>query len=422
MKNKRNVIALIIFNFGINTYWMVENFWINLYWTRNVDPHVYYVGLMVALSAVVGVLTQIFFGAFSDSCTSKYGRRRPFMLFAAITGGISMCFFPITRLFSIVIMAVIYGVIMDALITFFGDISTPTRLAFLTESTEIQERGTVNAIMGLTAAISTVLVVGFSGYIVDFAGPDFAFYYAGFLMIVCGIVFFIISREEPMKVREKTWKENFKETFTIESYRENKSLYILLFFLFINTIGVQIVAPFLFIYIETIFKLKGIELGIIIAALGLITLLLSFPAGVLVDKFGRKPIMIASTFGAAVFLILFSTIPIETDYTLFLVFLYGGLMTGFMAAISACADTWMQDLSPEDRRGSMLAYKIVAMVIPMVPGALIGGYLADNGPKPEGYLYSPIIFIVSAIFILISVFLLKNIEETLKKEKEIKSK
>ena len=76
----------------------------------------------------------------------------------------------------------------------------------------------------------------------------------------------------------------------------------------------------------------------------------------------------------------------------------------------------MQDLAPEDRRGSLLGYRIAAIVVPHVPGALIGGFLADFGPKPEGFIYSPIIFIVCGIVLILSLLFLKNVKETLKKE------
>lgn len=414
---KKNLIGLIIFNFGIGAYWMVENFWINLYWTRNVDPRVSYVGLMVALSAFIGIITQIIFGALSDSSKSKHGRRRPFMLFAAITGGIAMCFFPLTRTFSILLMAVMFAIIMDALITFFGDISTPPRMAFLAEWTELKERGKINAIMGIAGALSMFTVVAFSGYIIDFAGPDFVFYYAGIALIMCGIIFFIISEEPQVIEQKKSWIENLKETYTLESYRQNKSLYILLLFLFINTIGVQVIIPYIFIYIEATFGITGMTLAFVLVALGGISFLLSFIIGILVDKFGRKIMMYFIAMIGAISAFCFAFIPINQSLTLVLIFVIGGLMVGSSAAIVAISDTWMQDLAPEDRKGSMLAYKITAIVIPMIPGALIGGFLADYGPKPAGYFYSPVIFIVSAIFMLCSIPFLKNVEETLIKNK-----
>lgn len=415
-KDKKNIIALCIFSYGIIAFWAVENFWINLYWTRNVDPNVRYVAFMVAISAIVGVFTHIVFGALSDSCKSKHGRRRPFILFGSITGGIAMCLFPITRLFSVILLAIAYAIAMDALITFFGDTTTPTRMAFLADSTEIEKRGRINALVGFCGGLGIFSVVILSGYIFDIAGPDFVFYFSGVALMICGIVFFIIS-EDPPVMEAKTFKENIKETFTLDSYRENKSFYILLLFLFINSMGVQIVAPYLFIYIESIFGLEGIELALLLGVFTLTGFLLSILVGFMLDKIGRKAVMYFVTTAGAVTAFIFAFISPNQGNVLILILVFGGLMIACFASIGSTSETWMQDLAPEDRRGSLLGYRIAALVIPHVPGALIGGFLADLGPKPEGFIYSPIIFIVCGIVLLLSLPFLKNVKETLKKEK-----
>ena len=417
-KDKKNIIALCIFSYGIIAFWAVENFWINLYWTRNVDPNVRYVGFMVAVSAIVGVFTHIIFGALSDSCKSKHGRRRPFILFGSITGGIAMCLFPITRLFSVLLLAITYAIVMDALITFLGDTTTPTRMAFLADSTELEKRGRINALVGFCGGLGIFSVVILSGYIFDIAGPDFVFYFSGVALIICGIVFFIISKETPV-TEAKTFKENFKETFTLDSYRENKSFYILLLFLFINSTGIQIVAPYLFIYIESIFGLEGIELALLLGVFTLTGFLLSIFVGFLLDKIGRKAVMYLVTSIGAIIAFIFAFLSPNQANVLILILVFGGLMIACFSSIGATSETWMQDLAPEDRRGSLLGYRIAALVIPHVPGALIGGYLADLGPKPEGFMYSPIIFIVCGIILLLSLPFLKNVKETLKIENKI---
>ena len=417
-KDKKNIIALCIFSYGIIAFWAVENFWINLYWTRNVDPNVRYVGFMVAVSAIVGVFTHIIFGALSDSCKSKHGRRRPFILFGSITGGIAMCLFPITRLFSVLLLAITYAIVMDALITFLGDTTTPTRMAFLADSTELEKRGRINALVGFCGGLGIFSVVILSGYIFDIAGPDFVFYFSGVALIICGIVFFIISRETPV-TEAKTFKENFKETFTLDSYRENKSFYILLLFLFINSTGIQIVAPYLFIYIESIFGLEGIELALLLGVFTLTGFLLSIFVGFMLDKIGRKAVMYLVTSIGAIIAFIFAFLSPNQANVLILILVFGGLMIACFSSIGATSETWMQDLAPEDRRGSLLGYRIAALVIPHVPGALIGGYLADLGPKPEGFMYSPIIFIVCGIILLLSLPFLKNVKETLKIENKI---
>ena len=413
-KDKRNIIALCIFSYGIVAFWAVENFWINLYWARNVDPSVRYVGFMVAVSAIVGVFTHIIFGALSDSCKSKHGRRRPFILFGSITGGIAMCLFPITRLFSVLLLAITYAIVMDAVITFFGDTTTPTRMAFLADNTEIEQRGRINSLVGFCGGLGIISVIILSGYIFDVAGPDFVFYFSGVALIICGIVFFIISNDPPV-TEVKTFKENLKETFTLDSYRENKSFYILLLFLFISSTGIQIVFPYLFIYIESIFGLKGIELALLLGIFTLTGFLISILVGFLLDKFGRKVVMYLVTTGGAIVAFIFAFLSPNQANILILLLIFGGLMMACFSSLGATSETWMQDLAPEDRRGSLLGYRIAAVVIPHVPGALIGGFLADFGPKPEGFIYSPLIFIVCGIVLLLSLPFLKNVEETLKK-------
>jgi len=239
--------------------------------------------------------------------------------------------------------------------------------------------------------------------------------FGGISLIVVGILFFFISKDPPVE-RTKTWKEYFKETFTVESYRENKSLYVLLLFLFINTIGVQLVAPYLFIYVESVLGLGGFDLAIVLGGFALMAIVLTIPIGILLDKVGRKKVMIIITISASITAFLFTFVPANQENTLILALIIGGLIMGFNASIVAAAATWLQDLAPEDRRGSLLAYRIAAMVLPMIPGSLIGGLLADFGPKPAGFIYSPIIFIVSAVVVLFSLPIIKNVEETLKSE------
>jgi MFS family permease len=303
---------------------------------------------------------------------------------------------------------------MDALITFFGDTTTPTRMAFLADSTEVEKRGRINALVGFCGGLGIVSVVILSGYIFDIAGPDFVFYFSGVALIICGLVFFIISKDPPA-TEVKTFKENIKETFTLDSYRENKSFYILLLFLFINSTGIQIVFPYLFIYIESIFGLKGIELALLLGIFTLTGFMLSILVGFLLDKFGRKLVMYLVTTGGAIVSFIFAFLSPNQANILILLLIFGGLMMACFSSMGATSETWMQDLAPEDRRGSLLGYRIAAVVIPHVPGALIGGFLADFGPKPEGFIYSPLIFIVCGIVLLLSLPFLKNVEETLKK-------
>lgn len=419
---KRNFWALFIFTYGSANFWAVENIWINLYWERTMGSSPIYVGLMVGVSAVAGVLSQILFGALSDTTKSELGRRRPFILIGSITGGIAMCFFPITRFLSPVIAAVIYGVTIDAVLSFFGDMTTPTRTSFLIETTNLEERGKINAILGIGGAIGITGAVSASGYIIDVFGVDYSFYSGGLTLLASGVAFFFISVDPQVDESEitKNWTALIRETFSAESYQENKSFYILLIFIFFNSIGSNVYGPYLFIYIESVLGIQSWGLAIILGGLALVGFIIGVPIGLLIDKYGRKKILYISMICAALGNITFALIPANTGLTGLLSFAIGAIGVGFGSAAGAAGETWMQDLTPEDRKGSILGFRIIAIVLPMFPGALLGGWLFDVGPKPEGYKYSPIIFIVGAIISLIGLPVIKYVEETLKKSKKKK--
>ncbi len=414
---KRNFLGLFVLWYGVGNYWHVENWWINIYWERTLGAASIYIGLMVGVSAIAGVLSQILFGAISDTSTSKYGRRRPFILIGSITGGISMCFFPITRFITPLIYAVIYGVTIDCILSFLGDLTTPTRVAFLAESTIVEERGKINAYLGLAGGVAIASVVMSSGYIFEVFGPDYSFYSGGISLIVSGIITFFLIEDPPIDESEidKNWKELVKETFTLESYRENKSFYILMIFIFFYITGSNVHGNYLFIYLETVLGLHTFSLAIVLAGLGILGFILGIPIGILLDKYGRKKVLIISVFVATAGNILFAFVPPFHDLTMLLTFILGGIGVGFNAAVFGASETWLQDLAPEGREGSLLGFKILAFVLPMTPGALLGGWLFDYGPMPDGFAHSPIIFIVGAIISLIGLPVIKYVEETLKR-------
>jgi len=415
---KRNFIAFFFFTYGSAAFWMVENFWINLYWTRNIDSHVFYVGLMVAASAVVSIFTQIIFGAISDSSKSRFGKRRPFILFGSIAGGISMCFFPLTRFITPIVFAVTYAVIIDCVLTFFGDITNPARAALIIEVTDIKERGKINAILGIIGGLAVAYVVAVSGFLGEFQGPDYVFFMGGITFMVGGVILFFVIKEPPIEPEaiEKTWKENLKETFTLESYQKNKSLYRLLIFQSIIAFAAQISNPYLFIYIESNFGLDGITLFIVLGLLVLLGFIIAIPIGIFVDKSGRKKVMLPCIIGWIIGNMCFIFIPAKNEYTVIFLFLFGAMGYGFGIAAGIATATWFQDLIPEERKGSLSAYQVLATLLPMAPAAILGGFIADYGWKPEGYIYSPLIFLFGGIIALFSLPVLLFIEETLKKK------
>ncbi|TFF90840.1 MAG: hypothetical protein EU548_00950, partial [Promethearchaeota archaeon] len=78
------IIIISIMNVGSSIFFSFEGTVFNSY-VRFVLNHTYlYVAVMVSLSATMGLIFWFVFGIISDNTRSKWGRRRPFMLFGPI--------------------------------------------------------------------------------------------------------------------------------------------------------------------------------------------------------------------------------------------------------------------------------------------------------------------------------------------------
>ena len=67
--------------------WAVENSWFNTFVYDTITPDPRPVAWMVAASAITATLTTLLMGTLSDRTRSRWGRRRPYILFGYILWG-----------------------------------------------------------------------------------------------------------------------------------------------------------------------------------------------------------------------------------------------------------------------------------------------------------------------------------------------
>lgn len=405
---------MVAINLGVNTYWYVENFWINLYIVRNVAEKALNVSLMVAISAIAGVLTHIFIGALSDSSKSPLGRRKVYILWGGILGCGSMCLFPLITPISRsagIATAVLYGIIIDTVITMTGDMTTPTRLALFKERTTLTERGKANfligALSGFGAGVIQVL------YMLGFDLDDVYFYIGGVFILAGAITCVWLVEDPPQVENEKTFKECLKEIIQRDSYRQNPRFYHLLLLLALVSTGINTFSNFIAIYIE-----KG--LGLDQEQVGVVILMVS--GGQLIggiipafsDRWGRKPITLSCLLGGGAMLV-FSYF-FETRSILYLGLIFGAA-SGIAGSAMGTITIWVQDACPGEKVGSLLAYQMVASVIPMAPGSLLGGFLADQFAT-GGEVYSRLFFLAAGIIILLAILPAVKIRDTISRKQK----
>lgn len=115
------------------------------------DPFIF--GLIWCAGPITGLLIQPIVGALSDRTWTKIGRRRPFLLFGGILGGIALIFFPIAP--TLLIAAIMIWII-DACV----NISQGPYRALIPDITPPEQHAVANSYLNFAFGAGSVIALG----------------------------------------------------------------------------------------------------------------------------------------------------------------------------------------------------------------------------------------------------------------------
>ena len=124
------------------------------------------------------------------------------------------------------------------------------------------------------------------------------------------------------------------------------------------------------------------ELGILFSASSLSRLATSLPAGVLVDKVGRRPVLLSSAVLLMVGSAVYALVPEKTSAT-FTVVLVGAVVGAVGGALYGnVIQTLRADLVPLEKRGRVYAAILSLIDLAYIPSTMAAGLLYENlGPR-----------------------------------------
>ncbi len=191
-----------------------------------------------------------------------------------------------------------------------------------------------------------------------------------------------------------------------------KQLYICWLVMFIHMSGMAMILPFLPLYIRELGvsdpKALSVWSGIIFGVSFLVSGALSPMWGNLSDKYGRKAIILRSTFGICVVCALMSSV--TNIYQLLFLRIMHGFFGGVVQAFIALAS----EKIPKEKTGQGLGILQTSMIMGGVLGPLIGGVLADH------LGYRTVLFIISLLTFLAGLLTIFFLTES-KKLKTVKT-
>lgn len=182
------------------------------------------------------------------------------------------------------------------------------------------------------------------------------------------------------------------------SKQQNVTLAILLSNLFIAFLGIGLVIPVLPTLMNEL-NISGSIVGFMVAAFAITQLIVSPIAGKLVDRIGRKVMIVAGLFIFGLSELLFGLG--RTVEILFISRMLGGVSAAFiMPAVTA----YIADITTLQQRPKALGYMSAAISTGFIIGPGLGGFLAEYGTRIPFYAAGILGFIAA----LLSLSLLKE--------------
>lgn len=371
--------SAIIFGLIGQVAWVVENMYFAKFAQDIFDApqygDFYYVAttLMVIFSAITATVTTIFAGGLCD----RTGTRKPFIAIGYIFWGLTIMMFALVPINfdpekgGLIIALLVF---FDCVMTLAG--STANDAAFnswVTDVTDVTNRGKVNTILSVMPVIATVLTLGLAMFTYDKQNFKLFFIVLGVIPTVAGIMALFMLKDSPGLVKNKETKY-LKQTFYgfgAKVIKKNKMMYVCLSALCLIGIAQQIFMSYLINFVEKTLGITNylLPLAVIIVLSAAITGI----TGILFDKIGRKnfyiPLLLVIVAGTLlVYLMKF----MSAGAYLPILYVGGTIMLGAMLCIGGALMSTFQDYIPKGYEGRFQGVRMCfTVLIPMIIGPII---------------------------------------------------
>lgn len=396
-----------------------------------------FIGIIMTFDNIFGVIFQPTFGKLSDNTHSRFGKRRPYVIYGA---PVSALLFAIIPLVAIKIGSLPLTMLFIILFVFVMSLWRAPVVALMPDLTPNELRSEGNAIINLMGGLGGAIGL-FAGTIVtaiycavtgasskadgwdEFVTFPYVFLLGSVVMIIGMLVVLFFVKEPDSRIKlqgemnqaaddaarrqaEKEALKAEKEARKAEklSSGERRSLVFMLMGLFFLFCGTNAVTTFFALFAAEILNKTTAQATIMTTAFAAASAIAAIPAGWLGKKFGRKKTIIG---GLLVFIIAFGAYLVSQKMGIEAMsgaLIWVALVVGGMANMCITVNTLplVLEIGGLDKVGTFTGYYYTATFSAQIATPIIYGIVRMfTGTYMSLFYYCPIAFILSLICILV---------------------
>lgn len=303
LDTKRTVLVGFAF-LSICAFWQMYDNLVPLILTNTFHLNETISGAIMAADNVMALFLLPLFGGLSDKCTSRLGRRRPFILFGTLA---AICLMLLLPLFAdsyhaapgggkIALFICVLGLLLVAM----GTYRSPA-VALMPDITPKPLRSKANAIINLMGAVGGILYLLITTFLYHVKSETYVSFFplfaivAGIMAAALAVVMFFVNEPELVKKQQKYERKHPEDDLTEHTAQGDtlpadvkKSLTFLLVSISLWFVGYNGVSTWFSVYAENIW---GMSLGQANTCLTIATggaILSYIPIGTVASRIGRR--------------------------------------------------------------------------------------------------------------------------------------
>ncbi len=346
-------------------------------------------GLIAALGLIVAIIVQPASGAWSDTHTTRWGRRKPY-----IVGGTAFdVVFLLMMAFAGNYVVLLAGYL---LLQLSSNIAHGPYQGYIPDLVPEEKRGVASGVARLLEILGIIVTSLATGALVGAGQLVLAFLAIIAFLVIGMIITAVFVRDNPRRTASVERKPA-SQLSVVRAIFYSRDFFLWLVSRLLILLGGNLIRNYALWFLRDVLEIPNpaAEVGSLLAIIAIAIAIVVLPAGSLSDRWGRKaPIILSGLLGAVGALLLL------TARTTTMVLIDGGLIGVSIGIFLSVNWAWATDLVPAEESGRMLGISNLATAGSGVLAG-VGGVMLDYFNAQSHNLGYTVLFASAAVCYLL---------------------